>query len=142
MLGVIRRGPAAVRALRACSPQLIHFRATPLQVKWKQPLPPVGLRALHFSPTSKHAAAYSAASAEPIEESPGTQHDRITQFQELADRQLVDGQIIHTITKRMNIATMTDVQSLTIHETLKGNDVYVFHLLLELAPWHLGISEI
>lgn len=53
---------------------------------------------------------------------------RITQFQELADRNLVSPKIISNITK-MNITTMTDVQSMTIHETLKGDDVYVFSLL-------------
>jgi ATP-dependent RNA helicase MSS116 len=56
-------------------------------------------------------------SPEPVEDS------RITQFQELATRQLVNPKIIQNITKKMNINTMTEIQSLTIHETLEGDDL-------------------
>ncbi|KAI9672901.1 MAG: hypothetical protein M1829_004451 [Trizodia sp. TS-e1964] len=47
----------------------------------------------------------------------------ITKFHELADRQLVDANIINNITKKMGIETMTEVQSKTINETLTGDDV-------------------
>lgn len=51
----------------------------------------------------------------------------ITKFQDLADKGLVNPAIIDEITKGMGHHTMTDVQSLTIDETLKGTDVYATH---------------
>ena len=47
----------------------------------------------------------------------------VTKFQELADRKLVCKTVVDTITKDMKLETMTQVQSLTINETLKGIDV-------------------
>lgn len=47
----------------------------------------------------------------------------LTRFQELADQGLISSNVIDTITQRMNIETMTDVQRLTINETLDGTDV-------------------
>ncbi|KFZ06552.1 hypothetical protein V501_07304 [Pseudogymnoascus sp. VKM F-4519 (FW-2642)] len=47
----------------------------------------------------------------------------ITKFQELADRGHVHPAIIREITDTMGHETMTDVQQLTIAETLKGTDV-------------------
>ena len=47
----------------------------------------------------------------------------ITKFRDLADKGYVDPVIIDTITKKMGLETMTQVQSLTINEALKGVDV-------------------
>ncbi|KFZ11155.1 hypothetical protein V502_07712 [Pseudogymnoascus sp. VKM F-4520 (FW-2644)] len=47
----------------------------------------------------------------------------ITKFQDLADKGLVHPAIIKEITDTMGHETMTDVQTLTIAETLKGTDV-------------------
>ncbi|KAI9710628.1 MAG: hypothetical protein M1812_007393 [Candelaria pacifica] len=52
-----------------------------------------------------------------------TQQGPITRFQELADRGLVNATVVETITSTMRIETMTQVQSMTINETLKGADV-------------------
>ena len=52
-----------------------------------------------------------------------THNGQITKFQELADLQLIDRDIIRIITKHMHLETMTDVQSLTIRESLSGNDM-------------------
>lgn len=51
----------------------------------------------------------------------------ITKFQDLADKGLVHPNIIKEITGTMGHHTMTDVQTLTIAETLKGTDVYAPH---------------
>ena len=51
----------------------------------------------------------------------------ITKFQDLADKGHVHPTIIKQITETMGHHTMTDVQSLTIDETLKGTDVYATH---------------
>lgn len=47
----------------------------------------------------------------------------ITKFQDLADQQMVSPTVIKTLTQDMNLETMTQVQSMTINETLKGIDV-------------------
>jgi ATP-dependent RNA helicase MSS116, mitochondrial len=47
----------------------------------------------------------------------------LTTFQELADNGIIHPHIIKTITQKMNIHTMTDVQRLTINECLDGSDV-------------------
>lgn len=48
-----------------------------------------------------------------------------TRFGELAHNGLVNQRIIDTLTNKMNLDTMTQVQSLTINEALTGVDVYV-----------------
>lgn len=47
----------------------------------------------------------------------------VTKFQELADRGMVCKTVIKTLTQDMKLETMTQVQSMTINETLKGIDV-------------------
>ena len=47
----------------------------------------------------------------------------VTKFQELADRQLVSPVLVKTLLEDMKLETMTEVQSLTINQTLKGKDV-------------------
>lgn len=64
-----------------------------------------------------------SAAAQPIQEAADASEQPITQFQELADKGLVNERIIYSITQKMNLTTMTDVQRMTIPETLKGVDV-------------------
>lgn len=52
------------------------------------------------------------------------QYGPVTKFAELSERNLVCSRVVDTITRDMKLETMTDVQSLTINETLKGIDVY------------------
>lgn len=53
----------------------------------------------------------------------GTQYGPVTKFEDLGTRNMVCKTVVNTITKRMGLETMTQVQSLTINETLKGIDV-------------------
>ncbi|MCJ1439225.1 hypothetical protein MMC27_008616 [Xylographa pallens] len=53
----------------------------------------------------------------------GTRGAPVTKFQELAERKMVSATVVQTITQDMKLETMTQVQSLTINETLKGIDV-------------------
>ena len=53
-----------------------------------------------------------------------TKHGPVTRFQELLDRGLVCETVVNTIVKDMGLETMTQVQSMTINETLKGIDVW------------------
>ena len=53
----------------------------------------------------------------------------VTKFQELGDRNMVCKTVVDTLTRDMGMETMTQVQSLTINESLKGIDMYVgFHV--------------
>ena len=79
-------------------------------------------------PLRQHAAA-RVVEAE-IEQTPSDnqtkeaiQHGPVTKFQELSDRSMVCDTLVKTITRDMGLETMTQVQSMTINETLKGIDV-------------------
>ena len=52
-----------------------------------------------------------------------TQHGPVTRFEDLGTRKMVSETVVDTITQEMGLETMTQVQSLTINETLKGIDV-------------------
>jgi ATP-dependent RNA helicase MSS116 len=75
-------------------------------------------RSLHSS-FPKFSAAVAQESTE-IETS-----QRIEKFAELGEQGFIDSTIIKNITHpaRMNLETMTEVQSLTLREIVKGDDV-------------------
>jgi len=52
-----------------------------------------------------------------------TRYGPVTSFNELSERGMVCNTVVNTITQGMGLETMTEVQSLTINETLKGIDV-------------------
>lgn len=146
MLNIVRRGPASTatslfssslclrcvkaarpRYLRSCIPKVsspIAIRAFRSTRQWKQ----------------RNAALAAAYEDEAIdgeleqevhaEEPPSDAHINrainygpVTKFQELSERGMVCPTVVDTITKGMGLETMTQVQSLTINETLKGIDV-------------------
>jgi ATP-dependent RNA helicase MSS116 len=78
------------------------------------------IRTFHWTPSLKAVAQQA--------EAPSDSEERITEFQDLADKGLVNPNVIHAVTDRMNIKTMTEVQSMTINETLKGIDTYVIFI--------------
>lgn len=99
-------------------------------------------RTLHSSPLWRRSAP-AVAEAEldedfivgqvekPLSDSQSnaaTEHGPVTKFQELADRGMVSPTVVKTLTQDMRLETMTQVQSLTINETLRGIDVYVLVL--------------
>ena len=51
------------------------------------------------------------------------QNGRVTKFADLAKRGLVCGTVVDTLTRTMGLETMTEVQSLTLNESLKGADM-------------------
>jgi ATP-dependent RNA helicase MSS116 len=78
-------------------------------------------RSLHSS-FPRLSAATAEASAEQTEIS---QPERLTEFAGLSAEGLIDKSIIKNIVQadRMNLKTMTEVQSLTLHEIVKGDDM-------------------
>ena len=58
-----------------------------------------------------------------VEISAATRHGPVTKFKDLAEQGLVCRTIVDTITDDMRLETMTQVQSLTLNESLKGIDM-------------------
>ena len=123
MLGVVRRYGAA-QALRASVSRSLYARSTPQLLAWKPSSAPAittGIRPLHNAPPARNPATASAQVDQVQDE--GAPQDQLREFQDLRTQGLVDPTIVNTITRRMMIQTMTDVQSMTLRETLKGDDV-------------------
>ena len=73
-----------------------------------------------------NAAEYSKPAASPPSDSQidhAAAMGPVTKFRDLATRGQVDKRIVDTLTRNMGLETMTQVQSLTITEALKGVDV-------------------
>lgn len=122
MLGAVRQGQVLGRVLRTCSARSISAQVTRRPAQWQQlssRISPFAARTLH---SSTPLGRPSVAAAEAGEQEQPTQSEEITQFQELADRGLVSEKIISNITGKMNLSTMTEVQSMTINATLNGSD--------------------
>ncbi|ETN41445.1 uncharacterized protein HMPREF1541_03381 [Cyphellophora europaea CBS 101466] len=89
---------------------------------------PISIRASKFAsistrrfssfPQLRQAQAVAEASEDLKHASP-----ELTTFKELGDNGIIHPHIIKTITDKMNIHTMTDVQRMTINECLDGSDV-------------------
>ncbi|KAJ5774965.1 hypothetical protein N7457_009861 [Penicillium paradoxum] len=123
MLGTVRRFGVS-HALRAAAPRSVSARWVPQLPKWQAPstLSSVAAtRSLHSS-----FPRLSAATAEAFDNHNETsQPARITEFADLASNNVIDNTIIKNIIQadRMNLKTMTEVQSLTLNEIVKGDDI-------------------
>ncbi|OQD62730.1 hypothetical protein PENPOL_c011G07618 [Penicillium polonicum] len=123
MLGTVRRFGVS-HALRATAPRSISARLATQLPKWQAPSTLSSLaatRSLHSS-----FPRLSAATAEAIvEETEPSKPALITEFSDLAADNLIHNKIIKNIIQpdRMNLKTMTEVQSLTLNEIVKGDDI-------------------
>ena len=50
-------------------------------------------------------------------------HGPVTKFNDLVEHGMVCRTVVDTITKKMGLETMTEVQSMTISQSLKGQDM-------------------
>lgn len=142
MLNAARRGPASI-AKSLLSPsrssRCIQFITTrsPLQATTRI-IPPRLIRTISSSPQWSRGGLASREFEEDqeIEEQvdaqqppsnsridEATQHGPVTRFEDLGIRKMVSETVVNTITQEMGLETMTQVQSLTINETLRGIDV-------------------
>lgn len=145
MLNAVRRGPASVAALSISS--LLKTTcpsSTRLRSAWlctPQIAPGVSRRNFQASLQCRRAAAAIAALEDEAVEadveqelkaqrppsdsqlSEAVRHGPVTKFEELVKRDMVCQTVVDTLTKDMRLETMTQVQSMTINETLKGIDV-------------------
>ncbi|KAI4191198.1 MAG: hypothetical protein L6R41_000245 [Letrouitia leprolyta] len=96
----------------------------------------VVMKELVVSPFARQKAAYAETIEDDIADEvtaqrppsdaqidEAVQHGPVTRFKELGERQMVCPTVVRTLTEDMGLETMTQVQSLTINETLKGGDV-------------------
>lgn len=137
MLGLCRRGPASLGRL-ACAVESTHLSAirTSVCAASIQSLssPTAAVRTIHTSlalsarggsgrgsysrgPRTPRYDEFDAATLEPVQYTP-----EITRFQELADNGLVPSILIDNITRGFGHSTMTEVQAMTITQTLDGKD--------------------
>ncbi|KAF6227680.1 hypothetical protein HO173_012010 [Letharia columbiana] len=145
MLNVARRGtPSVARSLlflSTCSRCSRPAHTRDLQRCLPQIISPITARPFGSSSQWKRSAAASvAAEDEAIEgeieqevfsQTPqsdaqinrAVQHGPVTKFKDLAERGMVCQTVVDTITKNMGLETMTQVQSLTMNESLKGHDI-------------------
>ena len=146
MLNTLRRGPASIaRVLHSSSTYstvcIRIARARQLQLRPIQTAIVTSSRALHSSPQwRRYATATAEVQDEAIEgqiadevnsQRPPSNADidistrlgRVTKFHQLADLNMVSPVVVKTLTQDLGLETMTQVQSLTINETLKGIDV-------------------
>ena len=145
MLNIARRGPpSAARSLLTLSPCSRCSRPAQtrdLQRCFPRILSPILARSFGSSPQWKRSAAASAAAEdeaiegeieqEVFSQTPqpdaqikrAVQHGPVTKFKDLAERGMVCQTVVDTITKSMGLETMTQVQSMTVSESLKGQDM-------------------
>ncbi|MCJ1470129.1 hypothetical protein MMC07_008774 [Pseudocyphellaria aurata] len=141
MLNAVRHGPVSVaRSLLSPSSssrcvKLITARS-PLQITARI-LPTQLNRAISTTPQwTQRAVARAEEEEYEVEEqidaqrppsnsqiNEAVQRGPVTSFKDLETRNMVCRTVVNTITQDMGLETMTQVQSLTINETLKGIDV-------------------
>ena len=145
MISAARRGPSSVArsltSLSKCYSCRRPDNTRSIQRRFPQLICSTISRPFGSSPQWRiSAAARAVAEDEDIEEDTeqgsnsqkpplgaqtkqAEQHGSITRFEDLAKRGMVCQTVVDTITKQMGLETMTQVQSLTISESLKGQDM-------------------
>ena len=144
MLNIARRGPSSVArsifSLSTCS-RCSTPASTPNLQRCLQRISPITAKlSLSTSPWRRSGVSSVAADDEAIEgeieqevssEPPpsdreinrAVQHGAITKFKDLAECGMVCQTVVDTVTKDMGLETMTQVQSMTIGQSLKGRDM-------------------
>ena len=145
MLYIVRRGLASAVASRFSSSLCLRCisagRPRNLQQCTSRISHPIANRSFGSTPQWRRSVAAAAAyDDEAVEGEPeqeiyaetppsdarinrATNYGPVTKFEELSKRGMVCPTVVDTITRGMGLETMTQVQSLTINETLKGIDV-------------------
>ena len=131
MFNACRRGPASLcRVARLAASSVVPVSRTSIlsSASINISKPAIAARFFHISPSIRYFDTGVEAVVDPKDEIVPVSNPEIqiiTKFQDLADRGHVHHNVITEITKTMGHHTMTEVQALTIDETLKGTDVYV-----------------
>ena len=120
MLSSARSGRLVARSFRIASLPITSstrsVRIQPFRSNYESVL-------LSGRPFSSYLSFRQQAEAQAAPQDLAHASPELTTFAELAEHGIIDPKIIETITKRMGIHTMTDVQRMTINECLDGVDV-------------------
>jgi hypothetical protein len=131
MLSAARPGQLFLRALRRTSTSTTTCLPSKsiAPVRWNQlaRISPTASRTFHTTLIRRNTAAAEQFTIEDASTSsppppPAQQSGPVTQFSELAERGLVNENVVRAITQSMRIDTMTPVQSKTLNQTLSGID--------------------
>ena len=135
MFNALRRGPTSIAQLSRFSSSVPRSILRIQHSLGCYGNPSIATRALSSkAPLRQHAAArvLEAENEHDVnaqqrssdnQAKEAARHEPVTKFQELSDRSMVCDTLVKTITRDMGLKTMTQVQSMTINETLKGIDV-------------------
>ena len=145
MLNIVRRGPASTlssllfrsvasrcirttqaRDVQQCISRTayeISARSFGTSTRWRQV---AAAATAHEDEAVQSEVEQGSSLNEPpsnAQTKPPTNYGPVTKFKELAERGMVSATVIDTLTRQMGLETMTHVQTLTINEILKGQDV-------------------
>lgn len=125
MFNACRRGPTSLsRVLRAGS--TLHLQSarpsTLSLITQSATKPSIESRWVHVASQLRQQA--TGAQSVPRESVQNQQQNvAVTKFQELIDYNLVHPNVVNEITRGMGLHTMTEVQSKTINQALRGDDM-------------------
>lgn len=126
MFGAARRFGVS-QVLRASAPRTLSARWASQSFKWQAQSiqSPALVRSFQTSfPALRAASTEAVAAAQSVEPA---ESELITEFADMKTKGLIDPTIVRNITHpdRMGLKTMTEVQTQTINQMLRGDDVYV-----------------
>lgn len=130
MLKSLRRCPTSLRWRLTHSPSPITTLRS-LQTAEAGSPPSISIPFQVVRSIHEQQRRYASAATAPAAQADGDSvNERIingpaTKFAQLAEQGLVHPRVIGTLTQKMRLDTMTEVQSLTLNEALKHKDVYV-----------------
>ena len=144
MLNAVRRGPASLTRLLSLPfvPSICAKAAPSLRLSHNPPRTLASTTSRPFSCFPRLNQAYAQQARREYEEIEDEVEDEVnsqrppsnseidagaggglvTKFADLLKRKMVSYEIVRTLTEDMGLVTMTQVQSMTINETLKGVD--------------------
>ena len=146
MLNTLRRGPTSattalfsnslcsqcVRIIRPqIAPKSIQRTIYPLSSrqfatssKWRQSAPATVAREEEDAIEGElEQEVHAEKPPSDVQIDQATRHGPVTKFKDLSARGLVCQTVVETLTQDMRLETMTQVQSLTLNESLKGTDM-------------------
>ncbi|EEA26402.1 hypothetical protein TMatcc_005330 [Talaromyces marneffei ATCC 18224] len=124
MYNAVRRGPALARAFRTCAPRVSQTaRVTSTVTAHLQKPLPLTISSLRQIRSIQSSALLKQSSATAAATKPQESFSSISEFSELAQHGYVHPRIIHSITEKMKINSMTDVQKQTISHSVTGADI-------------------
>ena len=120
MFNVYRRGPASISRVFSAVARIPSTGPSTLALSFQKTAPLAsGARRIHVSPLRSQEAA--AKRDERLNRP--AQALNVDQFDQLIEQDLVHPNVVRAITEGMGHHTMTQVQSLTINQALRGTDM-------------------